>query len=95
MNEVQEPSGLYKTFSTLGKAVAIGATILGTPALFEATRRPLFTYLARSWGGDIAGLLVWVMGAIEAYVIYVSVSLLVTAGLTWLVTAAAMRQFKD
>ena len=93
MNEDQ--SGLYKTISNLGKVVGAAAVLLGTPLLYDATKRPLFSYFAKTWGRDLAEYLVLAMGAIEAYLIYVSVSLLFTAGTIWVITTLAMRRFKD
>ena len=90
----QEPSGLYKSVSTLGKVVAVAAVILGTPLVFGMTKLPLFSYLAASWGRDIAGILVWVMGAIEVYLIYEATAFFFTAGVIWGLTALAARRFK-
>ena len=90
----ENTSGLYKSISLLGQVIAVAAVILGMPLVFGMTKVPLYLYLAGSWGRDIAGILVWVMGAIEAYLIYVSVSLLVTAGIVWFTTTLAMRQFR-
>ncbi len=90
-----ETSGLYKSISALGKAVALAATLIGTPLLFDATKGPLYTYFLKTWGADIAWILVWVMGAIEAYVIYASVSFLFTAGIVWIMTTLAVRRFRE
>jgi hypothetical protein len=75
-NQEQGPSGFYKIISTLGQILGVAAAILGTPLLFSMTKLPLYSYLRDARGRDIASILVWVMGAIEAYLIYVSVSLL-------------------
>jgi hypothetical protein len=95
MNQNQDSSGMYKMMAALGKAIGLAAAILGTPAIFEATKAPLFAYLARVWGNAFAEVLVWIMGAIEAFVLYGTVSFLFTAGLMWAVTTLVMRQFKD
>ena len=91
----QEPSGLYTSVSTLGKVIGVAAVILGTPMVYGMTKAPLFSYLSAAWGRDIAGPLAWVMGAIEAYLLYESVSFLFTAGVIWAVTRLAMRRFED
>lgn len=91
----EDQSGLYKTISTLGKVVAAAAGLLLTPMLYEASKRPLFAYFAKTWGRDLADILVMVMGTIEAYLIYTSVSLLISAGTIWAITALTMRRFKD
>ena len=93
MNE-ENTSGLYKSISLLGNVIAVAAVILGMPLVFGMTKVPLYVYLASWLRWDFAGILVWVMGAIEAYLIYVSVSFLVTAGIVWTTTTLAMRQFK-
>lgn len=91
----QDTSGLYKSISTLGDAIAWGAAILGTPMLFMATKAFFFSYFWKAWGAEIAGILIWVMGAIEAYVIYAATSFLFTAGTIWVMTALAVRRFKE
>lgn len=93
MNE--EQSGLHKSISTLGQLVGLAATILGTPLVYDATKRPLLSYFIKTWGRDWAELLVLAMGGIEAALIYILVSLLFTAGVLWLITTLAMRRFKD
>lgn len=95
MDQQQEPSGLYKSISTLANVIAFVVMLMGTPLLFDVTKWPLFRYFVKTWGRDIASLLVWLMGAIEAYLIYMAASFLLTAGIVWLVTALAMRRFKD
>ncbi|MFT3815215.1 MAG: hypothetical protein QM740_17840 [Acidovorax sp.] len=94
MTPDQQPTGLYNGISTLGKVVALAAAILGTPLLYNATKGPLFSYFVKTWGRDWADLLVLTMGGIEAAVIYISVSLLFTAGVIWLITTLAMRRFR-
>lgn len=95
MNQEQGPSGLYKSISTLAEVIAVVVMVMGTPRLFEMTKGPLFRYFIKTWDRDVASLLVWLMGAIEAYLIFMAASFLLTAGMVWLVTALAMRRFKD
>ena len=91
----QTESGLYKVIKSFGEALAIIAAILGTPLLFNATKHPLFHYLRGAWGDDLSVILVWIMGAVEAYAIYAAVSLVFTAGVVWLMTWLAARQFGE
>lgn len=95
MNDNQDnTSGLYKHIDALGKGVAFLAAFLGTPALFEATKRPLFSYFAKTWGREIAWYLTWGMGAVEAYLIYTSVVFLFPVLVIWATTKLAMRNFR-
>lgn len=95
MNQEQSPTGLYKTISTFADIIAVVAVIMVTPHVFNLTKRPLFSYFIKYWGRDFAELLVWVMGAIEAYLIFMATSLLLTGTVIWLVTTLIMRRFKD
>lgn len=87
----QEPSGLYKSVSSLGKAIALGAALLATPAVFDVTKPFLFPYFSKTWGRDVAEILVWVMAGVEAYVIYAAVSFVFTAVMVWIMTVLAAR----
>ena len=91
----ENESGVYKSIKTLGEALAIGAAILGTPVLFNATKHPLFRFLREAWGDELSVILVWVMGGVEAYAIYATVSLLFTAAVVWLMTWFAARHFGE
>ena len=91
----QTESGLYKNIKTLGEGLAMAAAILGTPLLFNATKLPLYYYLRRAWGEELSALLVWIMGLVEAYVIYAAVSLVFTAAVVWIMTRLAARQFGE
>jgi hypothetical protein len=93
MNQVQEPSGLYKGVDLLGKLVGAAAVILGTPLVYGATKYLLYAYLAQNWGRDLAVYLMWAMGFIEAYLIYALVSFIVTAGVIWGLAKLAARGF--
>jgi hypothetical protein len=85
--------GISKGVSGLAKAIGVMASILGTPALFNATKAGLFKYLYNTWGEGIAGLLLWVMAAAEAYAIYAAVSLGFTVFAIWAMTSYAARRF--
>lgn len=93
MNQEQGPSGLYKSISTLADIVALVVMVAATPHLFELTKRPMYLYFVKYWGRDIGEFLVWGMGAVEAYLIFMATSFLLTAGLLWLLTAIIMRRF--
>jgi len=90
----QDTSGLYKSVSTLGHAIALGVAILGTPMLFLATKAVFFSYFSEAWGPTLASLLMWVMGGVEAYVIFAATSFLFIAGTSWVMTVLAVRRFK-
>jgi cobalamin synthase len=85
--------GISKGVSGLGKALGVMASVLGTPALYSATKTALFKYLYNAWGEGIAGLLMWVMAAAEAYAIYAAVSLGFTILAIWAMTSYAARRF--
>ncbi|WP_167670764.1 hypothetical protein [Allopusillimonas ginsengisoli] len=91
----KESSGLYKSISMLGNAIALGAALIGTPIVFDATQQIAFFYLAKTWGLSTAEILIWVLAAIEAYVIYAAVSFIITAGIVWLITVIATRSFRE
>lgn len=67
--------GISKGVEGLSKALGVMVSILGTPMLFNATKDWLYGYLLKTWGHEIAGILIWVMAAAEAYAIYKMVSL--------------------
>ena len=92
---MNETSGLYKGISALGNAVALAVTLLGTPLVFEITKRPLYRYFRDAWGSDLATYLVWAMGGIEGFIIFATTALLFKAGVVWALTALAMRRFND
>lgn len=85
--------GISKGVTGLSKALGVIASILGTPALFNATKAPLYGYLLHTWGDGIAGPLVWVMAAAEAYAIYAAASLGFTILAIWAMTAYSARRF--
>jgi len=85
--------GITKGVTGLAKAIGVMASILGTPAVFNATKGPLYKYLFNAWGDGIAGLLMWVMAAAEAYAIYAAASLAFTVLSIWAMTAYAARRF--
>lgn len=86
-------SAFYKVVSALGTALGIGVAILATPPLFNATRGPLLSYLAETWGDDLANLLTWVFAGVEAFIIYALVKLLFTSAITFGMAALAARRF--
>lgn len=91
----QDTSGLYKSISSLGNAIALGAAVIGTPTAFDLTKDFLFAYFYRLWDSEIAAILVLVMAGIEAYVIYAATSFLFTAAVIWIITTLAVRRFKE
>ncbi|HCL4135302.1 TPA: hypothetical protein N2C61_006467 [Pseudomonas aeruginosa] len=94
MNQTN-PSGLYKSIAMLGNGLAALAALFGTPILFDATRGMAWAYLTKTWGRDFSAILVWILGAIEAYVIYAAVSFVLSAALVWAMTALAARSFRE
>lgn len=91
----QDTSGLYKSISTLGGVLAFGLTVFVTPWVFNLTKVPLYRYFLAHWGADLAWILVWVMGGVEAFAIFAASALLLKAGMVWLLTSMAMRRFKE
>ena len=89
----QGPTGLYKSISTLADIVALFVMVAATPRLFELTKRPMYLYFVKDWGRDIGEFLVWGMGAVEAYLIFMATSFLLTGGIVWLVMKIVMRRF--
>lgn len=85
--------GISKGVMGLANALGVIASILGTPALFNATKGALYAYLFKTWGEDIAGILIWVMAAAEAYAIYKAVALGLTILAIWAMTAYAARRY--
>lgn len=90
-----DSSGLYKAISTLGGVLAFGIALLATPLVFGLTKVPLYRYFITHWGADLAWILVWVMGGVEAIIIYAASALLLKASMVWLLTSMAMRRFKE
>lgn len=86
-------SVFYRGVSALGSALGIGVAILGTPPIFDRTRGPLFSYLAETWGNDLANVLTWIFGGVEAFIIYAGVKLLFTSLVIWGMAALAAKRF--
>lgn len=91
----QGNTGLYKSVAALGNAIALGAALIGTPIIFNLTKELAFLYLAKAWGQGIAWVLVWVLGGIEAYIIYAAISFIFTVGIIWAMTVLAARNFRE
>jgi cobalamin synthase len=88
-----DPTGIYQGVTSLAKAVSLMAALFGTPPLFDATKVHAFAFFAKTWGHKVAGVLYWVLGAAQAYLIYATVSFLVSSLLIWAMTALAARKF--
>jgi hypothetical protein len=86
----QEPPVIYGSTSGFGKAAGAIVAVLGTPSLYEVTRPPLFRYLARMYGRDLAEWLCWGAAIAEAAAIYYVV-LAVAFGLSYLLAWLAAR----
>ena len=87
----QGNGGIAGALSAFGKVAGIGASILLIPMIFNATRGPLLRYFTRTLGAKFAPVLTWVMGAVEAYLVYSVISILITLVTLWAVTALASR----
>lgn len=94
-DQVKKPSGLFDSMLKLGKAIGLAAAILLTPQAFALSQPALLRYLAPKVGIDLGVVLTWVMGGIEAYLIYHFVALLLTFLVVWLLTALAARGFRQ
>lgn len=90
-----DSSGLYKAISTLGGVLAFGIALMATPLVFDWTKGPLYRYFLQHWGADLAWILVWVMGGVEAFAIFAASALLLKTSMVWLLTSMAMRRFKE
>lgn len=86
-------SVFYRGISALGTALGIGVAILATPPVFDLTRTPLFAYLSKTWGFDLADALTWTFGGVEAFIIYAGVKLLFTSTIIWGMAALTARRF--
>lgn len=85
--------GISKGVIGLSNALGVIAAILGTPALFNATKAWLYGYLLKTCGDGLAGALMWVMAAAEAWAIYSAVSIGIIIFATWGMTWLATRRF--
>lgn len=85
-------SPISQALSLLGTTGGIGVAILLTPLLFGVTKQPLFSYLSKAWGPDLASLLTWVMGGVEGVVIYIVTKLLISIAATSAIVALAARR---
>lgn len=63
-------SGISKNTSNLGKALGIGAAIIGTPGIHNRIREPLSEYLSGTWGPVAGKWLTWGMIGVEAAVLF-------------------------
>jgi hypothetical protein len=86
-------SVFYKSVSALGTALALGVSILFTPAIFARTRDPLRFYLSEAWGAEFGEPLTWAFGAVEAFALYALVKLIFTSLTVYAFAALAARRF--
>jgi hypothetical protein len=93
MESAGKGSAITKGISAIGTALGIGAAILLTPILFEWTRQPLLNHLLETWNAGLANLLTWVMGGVEAFIIYGGTKLFFTLLTIWTTAALAARRF--
>jgi len=87
-----QESGLYKVVVFVGKVLAVGASVMGTPAFFGRTRGPIFAYLSDEWGPKVAEWLTWVMCGVEALAIYGFTLLTFTGLVIWMMAIFAARR---
>lgn len=78
--------------SGLGTALGIGVAILATPAVFEQTRPALLNYLTDAWGAKLGSFLTWTFGAVEAFILYAFVKLLILGLIVGTTAALAARR---
>lgn len=88
-----QESGVFKTIRSLGKALGLAASILGTPMVYGATRWKMYAYLSATWDENLAHILTVVMAGVEAYVIYVTTTLVFTGLVIWAMAALAARRY--
>lgn len=84
-------SPLTRCLTALGTASGVASSILLTPPLFNLTERWLSNYLTSIWGADLAGILVFVMGASWAVALYALTKMLMIGGLTAALVSLAAR----
>jgi hypothetical protein len=85
--------GMSKAISLLGKALGVAAAILGTPAVHNRIREPLFHYLSETWGPFAAKWLTWAMCGAEAIAFYALTALIFQAVVVGGITAAVSRRY--
>lgn len=60
----------YHSLHGLATTVALAAAVLATPELFRLTADPLYAFFSRSWGEDLAAVLIWVFALLEGLAIF-------------------------
>ena len=87
--------GIQKATAAIGAALGLAVALLATPVLFELTRNPLYAYFFRYFPDrDIALGLMWLFGAIEAFLVFAFSNLIFTAILMYLFAALAVRSLR-
>ena len=88
-----QESGLFKDVSALGKTLGVGVALLVTPALYNHTKGPLFSYFSGTFGPEIGQWLTWAMIGVYALALYNTTKLIFTGVVAWVMAAAAARRF--
>lgn len=93
-NGNQNSGGIAGEISSLGKAIGTLAAMVLTPVVFKHTSQALFHYFAGLIDRDYAEIATWIAGALEAYILYCTVSIVITVASIWAVTAMVERGWK-
>jgi hypothetical protein len=88
-----EPNGVSKSLTSLGKGFGAAAALLGTPAVYGHTRMLLMSYYGDAWGMGVAKYATWATGLIEAYILYGSVELAFVGLVSWWIAKRASASF--
>jgi hypothetical protein len=86
-------SVFYRSVAAIGNGIGAGSAILLTPLIFNATRDALLVYLTKTWGAGLGHALTWMMGAVEAGLIFFCVKLAFVSLVTFAAAAIAARGF--
>lgn len=84
-------SPFYRCLTGMSTAAALGATILFTPRVYDATRGPLHGFLSEAYGAEFGDALTLTFGVVEAALVFFSVRLLFISLLIWAFTALGRR----
>ena len=87
--------GIQRGVGAIGAALGLAVSLLTAPLVFDMTRNALYAYFLKYFHEhDIALSLMWVFGAIEAFLIFGVSNLIFTATLMYLFAALAVRSLR-
>jgi hypothetical protein len=86
-------SPVYRAISYLGMLLGLAGAILLTPLIYDWTRAPLLSWLAKTYGPRFANILTYTFGWIEGGLILISTHLMFTCLVIWTFAAISARRF--